>query len=315
MIILDIHMLVYNTYMQKVLVIGSTVCDITLYMDHIPSLEEDINLKSQKMSVGGCAWNVANMLRLCSVPYQLFSPAGTGIYGDFVRAAMEEKEIKPAFDSLEANGACYCLVDAEGNRTFMALHGAEYHIYKKELDKIDMHDTAYIYVCGLEIEETTGNDIISFLEEHKDKKICFAPGARVGYIDEEKMKRMLALNPLLHLNRREAGTLLKDSSLTTEDMALSLYHLTHEDVVITDGAKDTVITEDGIVKTIPAVKAEVKDGNGAGDCHIGSVLAYLAKGYTLSKAVSMANYYASVETTYSGSVIPDAEFRKLKGIE
>lgn len=308
-------MLVYNNCMQKVLVIGSTVVDITLYMDHIPSLEEDINLKSQKMSVGGCAWNVSNMLRLCNVPYQLFSPAGSGIYGDFVRAAMEEKGMKPAFDSMEANGACYCLVDKEGNRTFMALHGAEYHIYKNELDKIDMHDTGYIYVCGLEIEETTGNDILSFLEEQKDKKICFAPGARVKYIDEDKMKRMLALQPMMHLNRREAGTLLQNTSLTTKDMALSLNQLTHADVVITDGAKDTVIVEDGIVKTIPACKAEVIDGNGAGDCHIGSVLAFLAKEYSLSKAVSMANYYASVETTCSGSVIPDAVFHKLKGIE
>ncbi|MBQ1312535.1 MAG: carbohydrate kinase, partial [Blautia sp.] len=65
--------------MKKVLVIGSSVCDIVInLMDHLPTTGEDVHAGSQHMSLGGCAYNVSDMLRHFHVPYVLFSPTGTG---------------------------------------------------------------------------------------------------------------------------------------------------------------------------------------------------------------------------------------------
>lgn len=123
--------------MKKILVIGSTVADVMIEIDHLPGAEEDIIPKSQKLSLGGCAYNVSNMLRLFQIPYILFSPVGTGIYGEFVKKELEKQKIRTTLLPQQENGCCYCLIDKSGNRTFMAVHGAEYQFQKEWFDQID----------------------------------------------------------------------------------------------------------------------------------------------------------------------------------
>ena len=41
--------------MKKVLLIGSATTDVTMEIDHLPGIEDDINPKSQILSLGGCA--------------------------------------------------------------------------------------------------------------------------------------------------------------------------------------------------------------------------------------------------------------------
>ncbi len=77
--------------MKKILLIGSTVADIIINLDHLPTTSADVNIVSQEMSLGGCAYNVSNMIHLFEVPYRLFSPVGTGLYGDFVRNQLAAK--------------------------------------------------------------------------------------------------------------------------------------------------------------------------------------------------------------------------------
>ena len=47
--------------MKKILVIGSTVADIIIELDRLPVTAEDVHVKTQSMSLGGCAHNVAVM--------------------------------------------------------------------------------------------------------------------------------------------------------------------------------------------------------------------------------------------------------------
>ena len=80
--------------MKKVLVIGSTVVDVIIYLEHLPKTSEDVHVLRQTMSLGGCAYNVSDMIRLFGVPYTLFSPVGHGTYGHFVREALKEKGVE-----------------------------------------------------------------------------------------------------------------------------------------------------------------------------------------------------------------------------
>ena len=95
--------------MKQALIIGSTVADVTVRLPHLPVTGEDVIVESQSMSLGGCAYNVSEILRQSGVPYTLFSPVGTGIYGNYVREHLKRKQIPiliptPAAD----NGCCYC---------------------------------------------------------------------------------------------------------------------------------------------------------------------------------------------------------------
>ena len=64
---------------KKILVIGSTCVDIIIQIDHLPRTEEDIHPTGQSLSLGGCAYNVANMIRLFNAPLTFISraPAST----------------------------------------------------------------------------------------------------------------------------------------------------------------------------------------------------------------------------------------------
>ena len=64
--------------MKKCLVIGAAMLDIVMQIDELPKKGEDVYAKSQTMTVGGCAYNVADIMKHFAVPYTLFAPIGTG---------------------------------------------------------------------------------------------------------------------------------------------------------------------------------------------------------------------------------------------
>ena len=145
--------------MKKILVIGATVLDIVLNIDHLPKTSEDIHIKNQKMTLGGCAYNAANILDKFEVPYTLLSPIGTGRYADIVKSLLKEKQMTSAIElDGEDNGFCLCMVEKEGERTFVVYHGIEYSFNKEWVSKEDLLDYDSVYISGLEIEEKNGID-------------------------------------------------------------------------------------------------------------------------------------------------------------
>ncbi len=293
--------------MEKILVIGSTVTDVNLFMDHLPAAEEDVIPYRQKMTLGGCAYNVSNVLRIFGVPYTLFSPVGTGVYGRFVRDHLQRLDIVPAIETLEENGCCYCLNDAQGNRSFMSLHGAEYRFKKEWLDRIDTKQYGMAYVCGLELEEPCNDVIIAFLQENPGLKVIYAPGPRVGYIPSERSRQMLEICSYLHCNARELRVLTGE-----ENVPEGLKRLPERiSAVVTDGDKDVCIFEKGIIRTEPAVRAAVVSGTGAGDAHCGAVMAMLAKGENLTEAVRMANKVGARAVQSEESAVSEKDLEDL----
>lgn len=73
-------------------------------------------------------------------------------------------EIPILIETDQRNGCCYCLVDDSGERTFICEHGAEYFYQPEWLENLDTSLYDQVYICGLEIEEATGQYIIDFLE-------------------------------------------------------------------------------------------------------------------------------------------------------
>ncbi|MDO4321773.1 MAG: PfkB family carbohydrate kinase [Lachnospiraceae bacterium] len=311
--------------MKKVLVIGSTVVDVIIHVDQLPKTQEDVHVLHQHMSLGGCAYNTSDMIRHFQVPYILFSPVGAGAYGDFVRAELTRRGIAspiPAPD--QENGCCYCFVENGGERTFISYHGAEYLFQKEWFSALDPEDIDCVYVCGLEIEETTGPNIVSWLEEHPQLTVYFAPGPRINLIAPELLQRLFALHPVLHLNEEEACTYAQsclqksaqttnapDTSCSLEEAAAFLYHLTGNTVIVTLGERGAYYLdseESGYVESTAAVQI---DTIGAGDSHIGAVIAGRKLGMNLHDAILTANKVASKVVETEGALLPDEEFEKL----
>lgn len=297
--------------MKKVLVIGSTVVDVVVNLvEHLPKTGEDVHIKSQRMSLGGCAYNVSDSIRHFQVPYILFSPVGTGVYGNFIREELHIRGISSPIPTPEReNGCCYCFVENTGERSFISYHGAEYLFEKEWFSLIPLEDIDSVYICGLEIEETTGENIVEFLESHPKLTVYFAPGPRLTVINPELVARLYRLSPILHLNETEA--LSASGKSTVQEAASFLYEKTNNTVIVTLGEKGCFFFDGKESETVPPVPTIQADTIGAGDSHIGSVIACLKKGDSLKEAIQKANLVSSSVVSSSGALLSDSAFDKL----
>lgn len=297
---------------------GSTVVDVIVKVPQLPATAQDVNIISQRHQLGGCAHNVAHILKLAGVPHQLCSPVGCGIYGDFVARSLEEKGI-PLFVRLEdvANGCCYCLVEPSGERTFLSHHGAEYLFRREWFTPQVLAGTDSIYICGLELEETTSPALVDFLEElrqgeeSRQLQIFFAPGPRIAAIDAQLMDRILALSPIVHLNESEIKSFTGE--VTLEAAMAGLWQRTRNSVVVTRGEQGACCIHQGQVHYMDGHKAMVVDTIGAGDAHIGSIIAALHQGLELPQAVRRANAVSAAVVSISGASLTQGEYNGALG--
>lgn len=297
--------------MKQVLVIGSTVADVIIHVDRLPATGEDIHVKRQTISLGGCAYNVSDMLRLFQIPYILFSPVGTGTYGYFVREALAERGIQSPIPAPEQeNGCCYCFVEASGERTFVCHRGAEYRFHPEWFHQLDSDSIDSVYLCGLEMEEPTGIHILRYLEQHPGFQIYFAPGPRIRLLQPPILESVFALSPILHLNEREA--LEYTGRDTVEEAAHTLHQKTRNTVIVTLGPQGAYYQTTGASALIPGTKAEQKDTIGAGDSHIGAVIARLKQGASMETALTDANRIAAAVVETAGALLSEETFRKLE---
>ncbi len=89
-----------------------------------------------------------------------------------------------------------------------------------------------MYICGLEIEETTGEHVVEFLKR-TGISTCFLHRPRLNRIRPELLERLYGLHPILHLNETEALTASSTSS--TAEAARWLFSKTGNSVLITLG--------------------------------------------------------------------------------
>lgn len=293
----------------KILVFGSTVVDVVIKVPQLPATAQDVNISSQHLQLGGCAHNVAHVLQLAQVPHVLCSPVGCGIYGDFVRRSLQEKNI-PIFAQVPdvANGCCYCLVEPSGERTFLSHHGAEYLFCRQWFTEEVLDGADSIYICGLELEEETSGSLVDFLEEQSHLQIFFAPGPRITTITPNLMERILALSPILHLNETEARSFTQCPVL--EEAIIALHNKTGNDLIVTQGDQGASCFYQGKPYHIGGHKAKVIDTIGAGDAHIGSIIASLHQGKTLPQALAIANVVSAAVVSVAGAGLTQEEYNR-----
>lgn len=291
------------------LVIGATILDIRMDVDKLPQKGDDIAAHSLSFSLGGCAYNVANIMNHFQVPHRLFAPIGTGFFADKIKEQLcQEYQENLVQYSEQDNGFCLCLIEADGERTFITLPGVECNFQEQWFEKINMDNFNSIYVCGYEIEGDKDKTILNFLEKYPDHTLYYAPGPRICHIEKQIQKQIFSLHPVLHLNKQEALTYTGQN--TIEKSAEYLYGETQNDVIITLGSEGTYYYNGRTDQIIPSISVKPIDTNGAGDSHIGSIIAGRLEGLSMEKSIERANKVASVIVKTKGSTLTKDDFEK-----
>ena len=296
--------------MKKTLFIGSVVLDMIVHTSRLPKLKEDMNTTGMKFSIGGCSYNACSIVEHFHLPVMSCSPIGHGQFAKILAALLEQKGIQPWVTiEDEDNGCCLCLVNADGERTFLCQHGAEYRFEREWLKDVRREELDYIYVCGLELEDINGNEILDYLEEMR-VPVFFAPGARITHIQEDRMKRMLALRPIIHLNEEEIVSYM--GCETVSRAARKLFDKTHQLVIVTCGERGVYYTDGHFSRLIGGVKSKVRDTIGAGDAHAGACIAGLKMQLPIEKILETANKIASKVISVEGSILSESEFNEIE---
>lgn len=300
---------------MKTLVIGSAIVDIMMQIDRLPKSGEDVLCDDTKTVVGGCAFNVANTLKNLDFDHDLCVPLGRGPFSDIIRKELNKKGYDPMIEeNKEDNGYCLSLIESNGERTFITVEGAESHFKNKWLGNIntDIYDS--IYISGYQLYGDSGKVILEWIKNIPDiskKKIFVAPGPMITKIESETMEAMFSLNPILHINELEAKSYTKKEDL--EDAIKDLYEKSRNLVFITLGKDGTLFYDGKKLLHIKSNEANVIDTVGAGDSHIGALIASLSRREKVEDAILFANEVAEAIVGISGPIMDYDDFQEKFG--
>lgn len=295
--------------MSRLLFIGSSVADVVLRVPALPTPGDDLVVHDQSVSLGGCACNACRAAMLAGTSEcVLFSPVGSGVWGDWVHGAFEAQRLTTPIPRVsEPNGCCYCLVTPDGERSFLCHQGAEYRFRSEWFDALE-GDFDGVYLCGLEVERNPDGAILGWLERRPPRRLFFAPGPRLCHIRPELMARVMALAPVFHLSAPEAAQFTRTDDIPVAAARIS--RLTGSPVIITLGAEGAYVLSAEGGSMVPSVPAAVVDTIGAGDAHIGTVMAALAEGLPMADAVRRANLVSAAVVGQSGATLTPEQYRK-----
>lgn len=289
------------TSASKILVIGAAVIDMIVHIDTLPKTGEDVYGELDRTIVGGCAYNVQQVVTQFGLNHDLFAPVGTGPYAQMIKDSLNKQGIPLLVeDESQDNGWNISFVEEGGERTFLSVPGLEINWQEKWFKDLDIAAYDYIYLSGYELEGPSGEVIIEQVVTHKSPSatIIFDPSPRVKFIDQAILDQMLKAKTIVHCNKEELLSLVPGNSVAEGMRTLS--DVTGEPVIVTLGAEGATYLDAGELGHVPAEKVNVVDTIGAGDSHTGAFISGLAGGFSVEEACQLGNQISAVVVQQSG---------------
>ncbi|PSW20490.1 kinase [Photobacterium sanctipauli] len=284
---------------RQVCVVGAAVVDIVVDTPMLPSRGGDIEVAEKGIHVGGCALNIAITLKRLGIESLNALPIGKGNWASLIETTIAEKGIVSDFRNERGdNGWCMALVEPDGERTFISVSGVENDWDENLLAGIELADDALVYMSGYQLASESGKTLVAWLESQPSTVDVFVDfGPRIADIPPQLFSRLLALKPIVSLNRQEAEVLGMTSAQAFCESWFDKYQCPLILRIDSDGALFADANASGNVSPF---KANVVDTIGAGDSHAGGVLAGLAAGWELPDAVLLGNAVASFVVSHQG---------------
>jgi sugar/nucleoside kinase (ribokinase family) len=277
--------------------------DLVCEVPRLPASGEGVVITRSETALGGCAFNSATVIRQLGGQCTLCAPLGQGIYASFIigelaKCGMAALPVPTNMD----NGACTCLVEPGGERTMITTPGIERCFEPEWFEQIDAAAYGYALASGFEISGPGGAAIIGFLEAHPGIELFYAPGPLVKDVGADKDGRINALKPVWHLNDLEALSYTGRASI--EAAGREICGRCGNVVIVTQGSKGAhaFVGDEHIF--VPATPVVPVDTVGAGDAHLGALVAARSLGWGWERALRLANEVAAEVCLVRGATLP-----------
>jgi sugar/nucleoside kinase (ribokinase family) len=282
-----------------ILVVGDYCLDfIFTGLPSMPELGHEIVSTGFIQTPGGVCNNVIAMHRL-GLKVGWLTNFGTDEYSDFILARIRKEGLDEEYFMFHDQPLRNVTVSLSfpDERAFIAYYDPNPLIISEILNLPKASGKA-IYIPGLFL----GREIdlaIPVIKAKKLKLIMDGNTNETHTINEKRVKKILKSLDLFLCNAREARMLTGENEL---QKAIRILGDFVPEVVIKNGAEGSMGFRSGEVSVVPAIKVNVIDTTGAGDCFDAGFLKIWLSGEPLIKALEWGNIVGGLSTTEPGGV-------------
>jgi ribokinase len=295
-------------------VIGSTNMDLTTTVERMPVWGETVLAKRFETSFGGKGANQAVAAARLGADVVMVTNLGDDGLGvsalkNFESLGIDTKHVRRIAN--QSTGTATILVDAaSGDNAILIVAGAngdlgaaDVEAASEDLKRCDL------ILLQLEIKLETAYAAIRFGRKHGVKTVLNPAPARAN-LDMSVVTQASFLIP----NETELAILTGmpvEQDAEVSAAAQSLVGKGAETVIVTLGARGSLIADRKGSRRIAPVKVQAVDTTGAGDAFIGAFARFCAAGLPLDAALAEATRYSALSVTRHGaqkSFADEAEF-------
>jgi ribokinase len=286
----------------KIAVIGSANTDLITFADALPRAGETIFGTHFDLGFGGKGANQAVAARLCGGEVLMLAKVGRDLFGEatvknFASLGIDTTHVKIVEDA--PTGVAPIFVEPSGQNRIIVVKGANDRLTPADIDAAASQLRAVdIIILQFEIPLDTVYHAVRFARDNQIRCIVNpAPALPATWTE-------LTAADYFIPNETEAELITGQAVRTAEDAvacANGLLQRGFQRVVLTLGARGSLIAGPDGHAFIPPYTVTAKDTTGAGDAFIGSLAVFLAEGIAEQDALARANLYAALSTTRVGT--------------
>ncbi|MEU8977392.1 PfkB family carbohydrate kinase [Streptomyces sp. NPDC048309] len=294
---------------MRLLHLGNVMMDLVLAVPALPERGGDV-LATDTRSAPGGGFNVMAAAARQGLPVTYAGAHGSGPFGDRARTALRAEgiDVLLAPRTGRDTGFVVCLVDAEGERTFVTSPGAEATLTLDDLTELQPAAGDLVYVSGYSLLYEPNRAALTAWLPRLDPAVTVIvdPGPLVRDIPAAALESLLARADWWSCNAREAALLTGTDDPSAAAHAVQS-RLKRGSALVRTGPDGCLLHHDGAFGAVPGFAVRAVDLNGAGDAHTGVFMAALARGLTPADAARRANAAAALAVTAAGpATAPDA---------
>jgi ribokinase len=302
-----------TTKAPRIGVVGSSNVDLVTYVDRMPVWGETIAAPRFEMSHGGKGANQAVAAAKLGAAVVMVSKVGDDMLGEGVLRNFEETKVSTRHVERvpgQSTGTATILVNASGDNCILIVKGANGDLAPADVERAgEALKACDLILTQLEVPVETVYAALAFGKRH-GVKTALNPAPALPGLDIERIRDASFITP----NETELA-ILTGMRVESEDeiaaAARSLLAKGLETVIVTLGARGSLVATPQGLRRIAPVKVQAVDSTGAGDAFIGSFARYFASGLGLDAALERATRYAADSVTRRGaqkSYATEAEF-------
>ncbi len=288
---------------SRLVLVGSILVDILVHVDALPSRGGDAIASDRTLASGG-GFNVLTAAARLGLPGAYAGLVGDGAFGRLVARDLEVSGIRSLVPPVAGDdtGFTVGIVEAGGERTFLTAPGIESQLDGGALERVGLRAGDAVYVSGYDLlYPVAGPAIASWLRQLGPEHLLAVDPGPLGAAPGGPVGSVIGRVDLFSANEREATGCTGERTPEAAAAALASRLAPGGIAVVRVGPAGCWVARQGAVPVhVHGHRAAAVDTTGAGDVHVGAMLARLAAGDDPVAAAGFANVAAALSTERHG---------------